>query len=165
VPEPTLDEQLRFAAARYALDVLPGEEIVALARQFFRERSSAPLAVCVLATVSDPHPKSSDLRPLFEEWLQVRDMPVPSPEDAIWDTIRCWSSRIAHGQVPPLGGLQGLVNEVGEKPKFGIERLVGAYRQRRELDTQPTGEDALADWDRAVIDDARDWLRDHPASA
>jgi hypothetical protein len=177
----SLDDDLRFAAARYALGVLPGEDIVALARRSV-ELGRLPGAVCELTTNRDEYPTARELGPLFEGWLAEEGVRVPVREVAVRQVLRGWITRIARSEIAPYDGLSRIMDEIyyGQQlydetsesvgDSHGIEHLVGDFYGRDDLLDRPDevscngkyGTEALVEFDKIVIEHAGDWLRRHP---
>lgn len=103
--------ELRFAAARHALGVLTGAEIVALARQAV-EAGAISEATSELATVRDAYPAVGDLRQMFAQWLRGEGIALPDTETAIWIALRGHLAVIADGEIPPREGLGRVMDEI-----------------------------------------------------
>jgi hypothetical protein len=163
VPAFDIDD-LRVAAARHALGVLRGEEVVDLARR-------AALAgqvwepVCELATVRDPYPAMRELAEPLEAWLAEAGVGLPDPDTAMWRVIRWHLAAIATGATAPHEGVVGLMHDVlhhlwdrpgacvGESHDVGD--LVGVYYAYDDFPEGRDGHDALA---RSL---AQAWLARH----
>jgi len=157
-------DDLRLAAARHALGVLRGEEIVGLARRA-AEAGDAAEPVCELATVRDPYPAMGDVADPFETWLRAAGVDAPDPDAAMWLVIRSRLAEIANGAAAPRTGVTSLMDDVlthlrdrpgarlGESHDLG--ELVGVYYA---YDSSPEGREAHDALARSL---AQAWLTRH----
>ena len=170
-------QDLRLAAARYALGELATTEIVRIADALLEEGAYSQ-AIGELATT--PRLVMADAGPLFEDVLRELKVEVPSPDGAIWVLLRHHIGRIAYQDVPPREGLQAVLDVynladpppqsetyVGES--HGIERLIGAYWEYNDLLVRPAGEslephpEELMALDDVVVRAANKWVGEHGA--
>ena len=170
-------QDLRLAAARYALGELATAEIVRIADALLEEEVYSQ-AIGELATT--PRLVMADAGPLFEDALRELKVEVPSREEAVWALLRHHIGRIAYQDVPPREGLQAVLDVynlahaqsqpqtyVGES--HGIERLIGAYWEYNDLLVRPAGEslqphpDEIVALDDVVVRAATKWVGAHGA--
>jgi hypothetical protein len=170
-------QDLRLAAARYALGELATAEIVRIADALLEEGVYSQ-AIGELATT--PRLDMADAGPLFEDVLRELEVEVPSREKAIWGLLRHHIGRIACQDVAPREGLQAVLhvyNLTDRQPQaetyvvesHGIERLIGAYWEYSDLVVRPAGEslephpEELAALDDIVVRAANEWVDEHGA--
>ena len=172
----TPDEELRIAAAKYALDAIPSWELSELARRLVDTRQT-PRAVIELATLREP--TMAEAGPLFERILEARHFTRPSKDEAVWTLLRHYVGVIADGSVAPRTGLEpmmgvfGLAEGIGARAtqnvgdSHDIQHLVGAYWSYEDLDdaarvvTFKGADEKREALDVEVVQRAQEWMKRH----
>jgi hypothetical protein len=174
----TPDEELRVAAAKYALDAIPSWELSELANRLFDIRLTARAAV-ELATLREP--TMAEAGPLFERILEAEHVTRPSKDEAVWTLLRHYIGAIANGSVTPRTGLGPMMSVLRLAENLGfqateyvgdshdIQGLVGAFWSYEDIDdaarvvTFKGADEERKSLDVEVVRCAREWMARHGA--
>jgi hypothetical protein len=172
----TPDEELRIAAAKYALDAIPSWELSELANRLFDIRLTARAAV-ELATLREPI--MAEAGPLFERILEAEQVTRPSKDEALWTLLRHYIGAIANGSATPRSGLGPMMSVLRIAEKMGfqateyvgdshdIQSLVGAYWSYEDIDdaarvvTYQGADEERKSLDIEVVQRAKEWMTTH----
>lgn len=139
-----LAAELKLAASRHALGLLPPEEMVRLADAALSHGHYSDRMDALAMHRFSPHPSALEVAPMFLEWLDESGIPLPSAEDAGWDLSRMAIGRIVREEIPPLRGLDEVARvcrRTQDPERFGLGALYAAYLVRGEPADAPFAKD------------------------
>lgn len=158
-------------AARYALEILPAEEMKAVASALIR-RGRWSDDIDALHTAVEP--SIFDLGPHFDTVLEEEGVQVPSKDEAAWGLLRLHLQDIVAGLTSPREGLQRVMADVGDAADFhsasteyvgdshGMEHLVGFMHHYDDIEDDAhdgRGDPArFARLDKLVLEEAARWI-------
>ena len=99
---------LQTAAAYWALDQLPGEDIPDIAAQAVSHGLESPSLLLLAGEQAAPKRNLADL---FEKALREADIEIPAKNDAVRVVARYYAAQIADSSIDPYEGLTRIVRD------------------------------------------------------